>query len=165
MTMNKIIARRIGRNLAIVSTLIGIAIVYVFGMMWHWWDAYWILDFEFRNNVAVAALGGLVAAYFFGQSAGTDILIGKRNEYWTGIMYGLLVLVTGALVGCSVGFIGHLVNDKGTDVDALPDVNPFFAYYLMPLAWVTGFGITPVIVVGLWFGWQIKKQGQKEMVA
>jgi hypothetical protein len=73
----------------------------------------------------------------------------------TGIKYGLLTLLLGTLIGSTVGFIEEGIDNIGTQDD------PFYDYYFKPLYWVTTFGIIPVILVGLWFGRQIKKQGLK----
>ena len=69
--------------------------------------------------------------------------------------YGLITLVTGTLIGSSVGFIQEGIDNIGGFS------NPFYDYYFKPLYWVTMFGLIPVVIVGLWFGRQIKKQGLK----
>ena len=94
-------------------------------------------------------------AYFFGQLAGFEILIKHRNYLLTGIKYAVLTLITGTLIGSSVGFLQEGIKDIGGFA------NPFYDYYFKPLYWVTMFGIIPAIIVGLLFGRQIKKQGQK----
>ncbi|MFN8844243.1 MAG: hypothetical protein ACK5WV_11640 [Chryseotalea sp.] len=116
---------------------------------------FWIFDIEFWYPLIIGALGLLTMAYFFGQRAGVEILIKKRNELLTGIKYGLLTLLTGTLIGSSVGFIQEGIDDIGGFG------NPFYDYYFKPMYWVTIYGIVPVIIVGLWFGRQIKRQGLK----
>jgi hypothetical protein len=153
-------AKQIGQRLAVKSGLIGIVIAYsIFGWLTYSWNSkwnkavFWIADIDFGFHLLVGAIGLLTMAYFFGQLAGIEILIKKKNERWTGIKYGLLTLVTGTLIGSSVGFIQEGMDDIG----GLS--NPFYDYYFKPLWWVTIFGIVPVIIVGVWFGRQIKKQG------
>jgi hypothetical protein len=67
-----------------------------------------------------------------------------------GVKYGFLTLLTATLIGSSVGFIQEGVGKY----------NALYDYYFKPLYWVTMFGIIPVLLVGLWFGRQIKKQEQ-----
>ena len=156
------IARQIGKRLAIKSALIGLLIAYVtFGGLLYSWGmklikaALWITDVEFAFHLVVGAFGLLAMAYLFGQLAAIDILIKKRNELWTGIKYGIIILVTGTLIGSSVGFIEEGIDNLGKYG------NPIYDYYFKPMYWIMIFGIVPVIIVGLWFGRQIKKQGQK----
>jgi hypothetical protein len=151
-------AGQIGARLALKSGLIGLLIAYViFGGLIYSWDSdllkalFWITDVEFWYHLVIGSIGLLTMAMMFGHFAGVDILIKQRNELWTGVKYGFFTLITGTIVGSSVGFIQEGIGNS----DGL------FDYYFKPLYWVTIFGIIPVIVVGLWFGRQIKKQEQK----
>jgi hypothetical protein len=117
--------------------------------------AFVIFEIEYWYHLIIGAIGMLTMAFLFGQRAGVEVLIKKRNELMTGIKYGFLTLVTGTLIGSSVGFI-----QKGIE-DISGSSNPFYNYYFKPMFWVTIYGIFPVIIVGLWFGRQIKKQGLK----
>lgn len=160
--MDRKIAKQIGQRLAIKSGLIGLIIAYIiFGGLIYSWDAkfvkslFWITDVEFVIHLIIGAVGLLTMAYFFGQLAGIDILIKRKNELWTGIKYRLFTLFTGTLIGSSVGFVQEGIDNIGGFG------NPFYDYYFKPVYWVTMFGIIPVIMVGLWFGRQIKKQGIK----
>lgn len=155
-------AKQIGQRLAIKSGLIGLFIAYtIFGGLLYSWDmkllkaVFWIFDVEFWYHLIIGATGLLTMAYFFGRLAGVEILIKKRNELLTGIKYGLLTLVTGTLIGSSVGFIQEGIDNIGGFG------NPFYDYYFKPMYWVTIYGIVPVIIVGLWFGRQIKRQRLK----
>jgi len=155
-------AKQIGQRLAIKSGLIGLVIAYaLFGWVSYGWDSnlfkaiFWIVDVEFWYHLLIGTVGLLAMGYFFGQLAGVDILIKKKNDLLTGVKYGLLTLVTGTLIGSSVGFIQEGIDDIGGFG------NPFYDYYFKPMYWVTIFGIVPVIVVGLWFGRQIKRHGLK----
>jgi hypothetical protein len=155
-------AKHIGQRLALKSGVIGLLIAYIlFAWVTFSWDQklsksiFWILDAEFWYHLVIGAIGLLTMAYFFGQLAGVEILMKKKNELLTGIKYGLLTLLLGTLIGSTVGFIEEGIDNIGTQDD------PFYDYYFKPLYWVTTFGIIPVILVGLWFGRQIKKQGLK----
>lgn len=155
-------AKHIGQRLALKSGLIGLLIACIlFAWVTFSWDqtlsksVLWILDAEFWYHLVIGAIGLLTMAYFFGQLAGVEILMKKKNELLTGIKYGLLTLVLGTLIGSTVGFLEEGIDDIGGFS------NPFYDYYFKPMYWVTMFGIVPVIIVGLWFGRQIKRQGQK----
>lgn len=161
-TVDKKTAKQIGQRIAVRSGLIGIVIAYlIFGWLTYSWDQkllkamFWIFDVEFWYHLLIGAVGLLTMAYFFGRLAGVEILIKKKNELLTGIKYGLFTLITGTLIGSSVGFIQEGIDDIGGFS------NPFYDYYFKPMYWVTMFGIIPVVIVGLWFGRQIKKQGLK----
>ncbi len=87
----------------------------------------------------------------------------KQKRYlentFTGMKYRLLTLITGTLIGSSVGFIQEGIDNIGGFG------TPFYDYYFKPLYWVTMFGIIPAIAVGLWSGRQIKRKGQRINVA
>lgn len=155
-------AKQIGQRLAMKSALLGLLIAYIlFALLTYRFGEnlskaiFWIFDVEFGYNLLVGAIGLLGMAYFFGQFAGVKILIKRRNEIWTGIMYGLITLLTGTVIGSSVGFVQEgMGSNRGFS-------DPIYDYYFKPLYWVTLFGLVPVIIVGFWFGRQIRKQGQK----
>lgn len=155
-------AKKIGRRIAIKSGLIGLLIAYLlFALIMLSWDTnykkalFWIVDVEFKFHLFVGAVGLLTMAYLFGQLAGVEILVKQKNYLLTGVKYGVLTLITGTLIESSVGFLEEGINDIGGFS------NPFYDYYFKPLYWVTMYGIIPAIVVGLLFGIQIKRQGQK----
>lgn len=155
-------AKHIGQRLAIKSGLTGLLIAYIlFAWVTYRWDeklskaVFWIFDVEFWHHLLIGAIGLLTTAYFFGQLAAIEILVKRKNELWTGVKYGLITLVAGTLIGSSVGFIQEGIDNIGGFS------NPFYDYYFKPIYWVAMFGIVPVIIVGLWFGRQIKRQGLK----
>ena len=155
-------ARNIGQRLAIKSAFIGLFMAYtIFGMLMYsfdmklWKAIFWILDVEFWYHLVLGAVGLLAMAYFFWGRAGIEILMKKRNEFLTGIKYGILVLFGGTLIGSSVGFL-----EEGIDnIDGFD--NPFYDYYFKPLYWIAIFGTLPVLIVGIWFGHRIKNEGRK----
>lgn len=155
-------AKHIGQQLAMKSAGVGLLIAYVlFGWVIYSWDQklvhalFWIFDVEFWYHLLIGAIGLLTMAYYFGRQAGVEILMKRRNENFVGIKYGILTLVTGTLLGCSVGFFLEGLDDIGGMS------NPFYDYYFKPLYWVMMFGIIPVIIVGMIFGKQIKRKGKK----
>jgi len=161
MNNQEIESKRIGQRLAVKSGLIGLLIAYLIMTLLHSGETFinaltWITQDNYQINMIVGACGLVLASYFFGQRAGIEIIIKKRNPGWTGIKYGLLTLWVGTIIGSSIGFV-----QEGLDAFRPSYDEPFFDYFYKPWFWVTFFGLIPVIVVGLWFGRQIKTQGQK----
>jgi hypothetical protein len=161
--LNTNIAKQIGQRVAIKLGLVGLSIAYLlFAAIMFSWDLnfknafFWIADVGFKLHLFVGALGLLITAYFFGQLAGVEILIKGRNYLLTGIKYSILTLITSILIGSSVGFLQEGIKNMD-GFDAIYD------YYFKPLFWVTMFGILPAIIVGLFFGRQIKKQGLRSV--
>lgn len=153
-------AKHIGQRLALKSVVIGLLIAYIiFSSLLINWDGgilkaiFWITDVEFAYHLIIGAIGLLAMGYLFGQRAGIDILIKGKNELWVGVIYGFITLVTGTLIGSSVGFVEEGIDNIGGFS------NPFFDYYFKPMYWILMFGFIPTILVGLWFGSRIKKLG------
>jgi hypothetical protein len=103
-------AKKIGQLLAAKSVIIGLVIAYIiFGWFTFGWDknliksVCWIFYVEFWYHLLIGAFGLITMAYFFGRLAGTEILIKGRNAIISGIKYGFIILITGTLIGSSVG--------------------------------------------------------------
>jgi hypothetical protein len=150
-------AKHIGQRLAFQSVIVGLVIAYLIMMYFKWENSepldsiLWIKDDNYVFNMLVGGFGLLISGYFFGQRAGIEILIKGRNSKLIGIITGLAILWTGTILGSTIGFIQEGIEDIG-----IYD-NPFVDYYVKPIFWVTFFGLLPVIVVGVWFGGQIKR--------
>jgi len=158
--MVQMTARQIGSRIAIKSTLIGIVIAYLImtslialdeGLM----AILWILEVDYWPNLLLGAIGLTFMGFVFGRMAGTEIIEKKKDHSWVGIKYGFITLITGTLIGSTLGFLQEGLDNIGTHD------NPFEDYYFKPLFWVVIFGLIPVILVGLWFGSTIKKHEKK----
>jgi hypothetical protein len=112
----------------------------------------WLTDINYLINIIIGALAMFLSGHLYGQLAGKEIIIKKRDHTWVGFKYGMLTLWTGTFVGSLIGFF-----DEGFYKIGMHD-DPFFDYLFKPLFWVTLFGLIPVLVVGFWFGRQIKKK-------
>lgn len=80
-------AKHIGKRLALKSALIGLLIAYIlFAWVTYGWDeklskaVFWIFDVEFWYHLLIGSIGLLAMAYFFGQLAGVEILVKRKNE-------------------------------------------------------------------------------------
>lgn len=155
-------AKQIGSRIAVRSALIGIATAYLImttliGLDEGITAIFWISDVDYWPNLLLGAVGLILMGYLFGQRAGIEIIEKRKDYSWVGIKYGFFTLLTGTLIGSTLGFLQEGIDNIGTHD------NPFEDYYFKPLFWVTVFGLIPVVLVGLWFGKQIKKKWKSEM--
>jgi hypothetical protein len=155
--MNTLNAKKIGSKEALKAVIAGIIIAYLI-MTWLS-DGFaflhaltWIKNIDYKFNLIVGGIAILLAGHYFGQHAGAEILINRKNKYWTGIKYGLLTVLTATVSGSLVGVLQNIGIDD----------NVFFDYIVKPLFWVMLFGILPIIIVGLWFGISIKMHDKRD---
>lgn len=154
-------AQQLGSRIAVKSALIGIVIAYLImstliGLDEGITAIFWLVDVDYWPNLLFGAFALTLMGFIFGRLAGTEIIERKKDHSWVGIKYGFLTLLTGTLIGSTMGFLQEGLDNIGT-LD-----NPFEDYYFKPLYWVTIFGSIPVVLVGLWFGQAIKKAGKIE---
>ena len=116
----------------------------------------WLTDINYLINLIVGALAMMLSGHLYGQLAGKEIIIKKRDQTWVGFKYGMLTLWTGTFIGSLIGFF-----DEGFHKIGMHD-EPFFDYLFTPLFWVTLFGVIPVLIVEFWFGRQIKRKETKK---
>ncbi|WP_170148078.1 hypothetical protein [Marinoscillum furvescens] len=154
-------SQQIGSRIAVKSALIGIAIAYLImstliGLDEGITAIFWLAEVDYWPHLLFGAFSLTLMGSIFGRLAATEIIERKKDHSWVGIKYGFLTLITGTLIGSTVGFLQEGLDNIGT-----PD-NPFEDYYFKPLFWVIIFGSIPVLLVGLWFGRTIKKAGKIE---
>ncbi|MEJ8818218.1 hypothetical protein [Lacibacter sp. H407] len=116
---------------------------------------FWFTRVNYKLNLFIGVIILLLCGHFYGQLAGKAILIKKRNPILVGFLCGMTVLFTTAFASSWTGFFQEGIDNIGTND------NPFEDYIFKPLYWVTLFGIIPALLVGIWFGRQIKRKGQK----
>ena len=152
--------RHIGSCIAVKAALVGILIAYLMmtgliasdkGLI----AFLWLFEFHYWLNLLLGASGLVLMSYLFGRQAGIEIIERKRNYSIVGIKYGYAILITGTLIGSTLGFIQEGIDNLGTKDDPIED------YYFKPLFWVIIAGSIPVNLVGLWFGRKIRKEGLK----
>lgn len=150
-------AQQIGSRIAVKSALIGVATAYLImatliGLDEGISGILWILEVDYWPNLLLGTFGLTLMGSIFGRIAGTEIIERKKDYSWVGIKYGFITLITGTIIGSTMGFLQEGLDNIGTHD------NPFEDYYFKPLFWVLIFGSIPVVFVGLWFGSQIKKK-------
>ena len=112
---------------------------------------FWFTTINYKLNIFIGAVIMLLCGHFYGQIAGKQIIVKKRNFVLVGFLCGMSVLLTTAFLAGWTGFFQEGIDNIGTND------NPFEDYIYKPLFWVTVFGIIPALLVGIWFGGQIKK--------
>jgi hypothetical protein len=116
---------------------------------------FWFTTINYKLNIFIGAIIMLLSGHFFGQLAGKAILIKKSNFILVGFLCAISVLLTTAFFSGWTGFIQEGIDNIGNND------NPFEDYIFKPLYWVTIFGIVPALLVGIWFGGQIKRKGRR----
>ncbi|MEI6946714.1 hypothetical protein V9K67_05885 [Paraflavisolibacter sp. H34] len=116
---------------------------------------FWFANVEYKLNILIGAIIMLLCGHFYGQIAGTQIIVKNRNFIVVGILCGMAVLLTTAFLCGWTGFFQEGLDNTGTND------NPFEDYIYKPFFWVTTFGIVPALLVGIWFGGQIKRKGRR----
>ena len=116
---------------------------------------FWFTKIGYLLNIIIGILIMFGSGYYFGQIAGKEIIIKKRNSILVGFLTGMIVLISTSFLSSWVGFFQEGIDNIGTRD------NPFFDYIFKPVYWVTIFGILPSLIVGIWFGRRIKNEGRK----
>ncbi len=114
---------------------------------------FWFLDVSFKFNILVGVICMYLCGHLFGRRAGYKIIISKRNNFLVGFICGLLIIVTATFLASWVCFFQEGIDNIGSND------NPFEDYIIKPVFLVSIFGLVPCLLVGLWFGYSIKKHG------
>lgn len=153
-------AKRIGSKQGLLSVGLGLLIAQLImtGLMWPdkgFGNAFfWFASIDYKFNIVVGAIIMLLSGHLYGQLAGIQIVLKKRNFVIVGFVCGMAVLLTTATLCGWTGFFQEGVDNIGTED------NPFNDYIFKPLFWVTIFGTIPALLVGAWFGWRVKSNGK-----
>jgi hypothetical protein len=153
-------AKKIGSRQGLICVGLGLLIAQLI-MTWMTSDDgiikgfLWFTTINYKLNILIGAIIMLLCGHFYGQIAGSQIIIKKRNHILIGFLTGIAVLITTAFLCGWTGFFQEGIDNIGTED------NPFQDYIIKPLFWVAIFGIVPALLVGIWFGGQIKRKGKK----
>ena len=174
--MNPKTAKNIGSTLALKSVSIGLVIAYIImlPLCSGGYDSFghqllWIVDWiqsEFLPHTIIGIIAFNTCGYFFGRRAGSDILVKHRNYIWSGSIWGLLTLLCTIFLASLTGFfigIKHSLHYLQTIEDMKHSdfiYDNLINYIFKPMFWFLIFGFLPAILVGLWFGWRIKRKGE-----
>lgn len=151
-------AKAIGSRQGLISVALGVLIAQLIMTLMFSIDKgfikafFWFTETDYWINILIGIVIMFACGYFYGQVAGKLILIKKWNYALTGMMIGMAIMLTTIGIASWVGFIQEGIDNVGTND------NPFFNYILKPIYWVAVFGSIPALMVGIWFGKQIKKK-------
>lgn len=154
-------AKRIGSRQGLISVGLGVLIAQLIMTLMISSDEgffkafFWFTDIDYWINILIGVIIMFACGHFYGQLAGKLILIKQWNYMFTGFLIGLALILTTTFFASWTGFIQEGIDNIGTNGD------PFFDYIFKPMYWVTLFGIIPALLVGIWFGRQIKKKGKE----
>lgn len=153
-------AKKIGSRKAIYAVLVGVLIAQLIMMYFAQGNGFvaaflWFIEFGYTFNLFIGILVMLISAHYSGQMAGKMILIRKKNSSLVGIITGFAIILITSFITGWIGFFQEGLENVGTND------NPFIDYIVKPVYWVFFFGFIPVLIVGVWFGRQIKKHQKK----
>ena len=149
-------SKKIGSKQGLKSVGIGLSIAQLIMTLFNsvqgfFWAFFWFINVSFSLNIAIGVIIMITLGYFYGQSAGEEILIKKRNCFGAGIKYGMVTLLMTSFLASWIGFFQECTNSSDTLIQS------FENYIITPVFSIFIFGFIPVLLVGIWFGWQIKK--------
>ncbi len=154
--MSEVEAKEIGVKSALKIILIGLLIAYLI-MSWFCSNGnilngmLWFSDISFKSNIIIGALIMVVSGYFIGKNSGKKIIIANQNAYIIGVKSGLSILLITAFFS---GFKGYF--EEG--IDNYGHFTPIYDYIVNPFLSISLVGLLPTIILGVIFGWLIKKQ-------
>ena len=141
--MNRQKAMNIGGEQGLKLTGVGLVIAYMM-MAYMTEHLFWIARMDFVLNLVIGAAIFLVMGYYWGTKAGIAIIMKSKSSIGTGILYGLITLVTTAFLSGLPGFFMEEMD---------------IAYLFGPLVLITLFGFIPAVITSIWFGWSIRERG------
>lgn len=115
---------------------------------------FWFIAVDYKVNLLIGIMVLFLCGHIFGQRAGLEILIQKRNCTWVGMKYGLLTLIATAFLAGWTGFFQEGFDNAETLAGSIYD------YVVKPAYWLLLFGFIPAIFLGFWLGRQIDKRGK-----
>lgn len=104
-------------------------------------------------NLSVALLALFYFGYLFGEKAGSDIIVKKKNSFWIAFKTSFFTLMLGTFFGSMVGFLSEGLPDESF-------IDAGFNYIFKPFYWVLFFGIPFLLIISGFLGWRIKYLGK-----
>lgn len=149
-------AKKIGSRKALVAATIGLIIAFLIITSFFEGNVFWLGEWYYLINIGIGVAIFYAMAYYFGRSAGYEILIKKKNTATVGVKYGVFTLLVSAFLLGWTGFVQEGMELQDSFWDSFED------YVYKPFFWITAIGIFPAIGVGILFGRWIKKSGANQ---
>ena len=114
---------------------------------------FWFADYNYLLNLIFAVIILYLCGHFYGQAASKAILISHKNYNLEGFKFGIFTLFTSTVISSCISFL-----IEGTGKIGVKGEQPIFDYIFSPIYWVSFFGLIPAMIVGYWFGKQIRRR-------
>lgn len=150
-----------GRKLALIFTTLGLSIAVIvlitlFPSDKSSFSPISQLFVEFPIHFIMGLFSVYISAFFIGGKVEQLIMLDKGNYILVGIMGSFIVLLLGALAISLIALLSEGLAIKNYSVSSA-----FFDYVFKPIYWIFFFGGIPTLIIGILFGWLIKKEVKK----
>lgn len=143
------IAKRIGRKQVFKAATVGLAVAYLIMALLA--GPLWLFEFNYTPTLIFASLVLYIVGYFFGGLAG-DFIINKRYpSALVGPISGFLIIWSATFAGSLIGLFNEGLHNN------YPYSEPFKDYLLKPILVVSFWGFIPIVIIGIWYGWSVKR--------
>lgn len=115
----------------------------------------WPLHSGYTLNLLFGVVLLYASGYFLGRIAGKLILIKNYPAFLVGIGSGFLMTGAAAFLGGFPAFLTEGLQGGWGIKYAFGD------YILKPVIMVWFWGFFPILLIGLWYGWSVKRRGFK----
>jgi hypothetical protein len=150
-------AKRIGYRQAFKAITIGLAVAYLIIALMA--GPFWLFEFDYAPTLIFAAIVLYGTGYLFGGLAGKFILIKRYPSVLIGLISGFLIIWSATFVGSLIGFFNEGLPNRS------PISEPFEDYILKPIFMVSFWGFIPIVAIGIWYGWSIKRRAELTNIA
>ena len=105
---------------------------------------FWFIEMDSILYLVIGAAIFLAMGYYWGTKAGIAIIMKSKHSIGTGILYGLITLITTSVLSTLPGFF----------------IERMDVYYLLAIMiCIPLFGLIPAVIASIWFGWSIRERG------
>jgi uncharacterized membrane protein len=110
-----------------------------------------LIEWMDAANIMMFVLGTGLFSFLLGKKAGVGIIVQRKNHWKTGCWLGVQTVVLATTLSTLFALTGHLLgNDTPTD--------SLLAFIAKPFVWIIPLSVIPVVIAGVWYGYQMEKQ-------
>lgn len=114
---------------------------------------FWFTDFQYLGSLISGILILYLSGYFYGQVCGRQVLINHKNYNLVGFKFAMFSLVVSAIGSSAVNFLIVGIEEVGRQGET-----PIKDYIIMPIYFIHFFGLAPALIIGYWFGKQLRRR-------